>query len=72
MNCTMLMLQKLMQQVRQLNVKAIGGMLSELMRIDYAAKTGGGTVRGGLEKLIVRFSGGSHYGVRNEVFRSGA
>ena len=50
-----------MRQVKQLNVKTVGGMLQELMRIDYGAKTGVGTVRTGLEKLIVAFSRQSHY-----------
>lgn len=50
-----------MRQVKQVKLRTVGGMLQELMRIDYAAKTGVGTVRTGLEKLIVAFSRRSHY-----------
>lgn len=40
-------------QVKQLTIAAIGSTLAELMTIDEASKTGVGTVRAGLEKLIV-------------------
>lgn len=43
------------RQVKQLSVAVVGDMLKELMRIDHASKTGVGTVRTGLEKLIVQF-----------------
>ena len=44
-----------MKQVRRLSLPQAGRILTELMEIDLASKTGGGTVRTGLEKFIVRF-----------------
>jgi len=42
------------RQVKRLTVRDIGAMLRELMRIDLHSKSGG-TVRGGLERLIIGF-----------------
>ncbi len=41
------------RQVRQLKIKKIAIALRSLMEVDFATKTGGGTVRAGLEKLII-------------------
>jgi len=46
-----------MRQVKKLKLRDVAVFLRELMNIDVAAKTGAGTVKGGLEKLIVRFAG---------------
>jgi DNA polymerase-3 subunit delta len=46
------------RQVRQLNIDQIGDCLCKLRDIDLANKTGAGTVRSGLEKLIVEFKTG--------------
>ncbi|MCF7957767.1 MAG: DNA polymerase III subunit delta [Phycisphaerae bacterium] len=43
------------RQVRQMKVKQVASALRKLMEIDFASKTGGGTVRAGLEKLILSF-----------------
>jgi DNA polymerase-3 subunit delta len=44
------------RQVKQYRIEKIGSILKQLMRIDHASKSGGGTVRMGLEKLILEFS----------------
>lgn len=41
------------RQVRQMQIKQIAMALRRLMEVDFASKTGGGTVRAGLEKLIL-------------------
>ena len=43
------------KQVNLLKIKEIGDCLQHLTKIDHAAKTGAGTVKGGLEKMIVQF-----------------
>jgi len=43
------------KQVNLLKIKEIGDCLQKLTKIDHAAKTGAGTVKGGLEKMIVHF-----------------
>lgn len=47
--------EQFIRQVRQLSIQQIGAILQTLMKIDWATKTGAGTVRRGLEKLIVGF-----------------
>lgn len=47
------------RQVRRLRLDRIGDMLVVLANIDYISKTGGlGSVKSGLEKLVVRFCSG--------------
>ena len=43
------------RQVKRLRVEQIGQLLRNLVQIDYQSKTGGSTVRSGLEKLIIEF-----------------
>ena len=43
------------RQVKRLKIEQVGRLLRELGRIDYQSKTGGSTVRSGLEKLIIEF-----------------
>jgi len=43
------------RQAKQLSLKRISTALRALGKIDYAAKTGAGTVKTGLEKLILKF-----------------
>ncbi len=45
-----------LQQVRKLNIKKIAQALKRLAEIDYGQKTGGCSVKDGLEKFIVEFS----------------
>ena len=47
-----------LRQLKQLRIETIGRCLQSLMQIDLVSKTGGGTVRSGLEKLIVEFCRG--------------
>jgi DNA polymerase III subunit delta len=47
-----------LRQLKQLNLRTIGDCLQSLMHIDLVSKTGGGTVRTGLEKLIIEFCRG--------------
>jgi DNA polymerase-3 subunit delta len=47
-----------LRQLKPLNLRTIGKCLQTLMHIDLVSKTGGGTVRTGLEKLIVDFCQG--------------
>jgi DNA polymerase III subunit delta len=42
------------RQVRRFSLRQIAGIIHRLVQIDYASKTGGSTVRSGLEKLIVQ------------------
>ncbi len=51
------------RQVKNLKIENIGCILEQLMRIDQASKTGAGSVRIGLEKLIVQFSTGKRRAV---------
>jgi len=46
------------QQLKQLRIETIANCLQSLMQIDLVSKTGGGTVRTGLEKLIIEFCRG--------------
>ena len=46
------------QQLKQLRIETIANCLQSLMHIDLVSKTGGGTVRTGLEKLIIEFCRG--------------
>ncbi|MBN1766625.1 MAG: DNA polymerase III subunit delta [Sedimentisphaerales bacterium] len=48
--------QQFLRQVRMMDLAGLGAVLQQLMRIDLASKTGGGTVRTGLEKFICHFS----------------
>ena len=43
------------KQVRTLNITQIGSFLTRLTAIDLSSKTGTGTVKTGLEKLVVQF-----------------
>jgi len=47
--------EQFIRQVRQISLKDVCGALQTLTEIDYASKTGGGSVRTGLEKFIVQF-----------------
>jgi len=49
--------QAFVEQVRRISIGRIGECLRSLRDIDLASKTGGGTVRSGLEKLMVEFCG---------------
>jgi len=55
--------EQFMQQVKKLKIEQLGSILEQLMRIDQASKTGAGSVRTGLEKLIVQFSTGKRRAV---------
>ena len=44
-----------MQQVRNLSISQIGSFISKLTAIDLSSKTGAGTIKTGLEKLLVEF-----------------
>jgi len=46
------------RQLKQLRIETIANCLQSLMHIDLVSKTGGGTVRTGLEKLIIEFCRG--------------
>jgi len=46
------------RQLKQLRIETIASCLQSLMHIDLLSKTGGGTVRSGLEKLILEFCRG--------------
>ncbi len=47
-----------LRQLKQLRIETIASCLQSLMHIDLVSKTGGGTVRTGLEKLIIEFCRG--------------
>lgn len=47
-----------LRQLKQLRIETIASCLQSLMHIDLLSKTGGGTVRSGLEKLIIEFCRG--------------
>jgi len=44
------------EQMKRLKISEIGDCLQQLTKIDHAAKSGAGTVKAGLEKMIVQFS----------------
>ena len=47
--------EQFMRQVKRFSIEELAGCLGSLMRIDLASKSGWGTVRTGLEKMIIQF-----------------